>query len=200
MKAKDDPDSRKEEIFKAAVECFIEFGYNGSSMDLIAERAGITKRGLYYHFKSKDELFIKLFHYMNAQYYEKIPAYITSVSDPEKRLLLLVDIAREMTEKHADFLKFSQEFMAMSARRPEIRDVMTAYYREQVGKVRAIIEEGIREGKFVCPDAEKMARGMVLMTMGTFNVYFSLKPDFDLPEQHGFDITQIINCLKIKQA
>ena len=41
-----------------------------------------------------------------------------------------------------------------------------------------------------------MARAMVLLTMGAFNVYFSLDADFDISEQHTFDIEHLIRSLK----
>ena len=188
--------NRKEAIFDAALACFNKHGYYKTSMDMIADRAHMTKRGLYYHFTSKDELFISLFNYMNNKFYAQVPATAGAVADPEDRLLLFVKIARRGLSDHADFLKFSQEFIAIGVRKPKIRRVMTAYYKEQVDKVSRIIERGVTSGKFVRVDPLTMARAIVLITMGAFNVYFSLDADFNLADQHSFDIEQIIRCLK----
>ena len=43
-------------IVSAAVEEFLEKGYDRASMDAIAFRAGMSKGGLYHHFRNKDEL------------------------------------------------------------------------------------------------------------------------------------------------
>jgi TetR/AcrR family transcriptional regulator, regulator of cefoperazone and chloramphenicol sensitivity len=43
-------------ILDSATEVFAEHGYSGASMRDIAERLGITKAGLYYHFTSKEDL------------------------------------------------------------------------------------------------------------------------------------------------
>ena len=188
--------NRKEAIFDAALQCFIKNGYYKTSMDLIAESAGMTKRGLYYHFKSKDELFINLFNYMNEKFYEQIPRNAAGIMDPEERLMMFVKIARTVLSEHADFLKFSQEFMAIGMRKPKIRKVMTSYYKDQVQKISRTIEQAVTLGKFIAVDPLKMARAIVLMTMGAFNVYFSLDADFNLAEQHSFDVEQIIHCLK----
>jgi len=188
--------NRKEAIFTAAVHCFNENGYYKTSMDTIAERAGITKRGLYYHFKSKDELFIQLFNYMNEKYLETIPAVAARVSDPEERLRVFCKIATDFLAQNRDFLKFSQEFLSISVRKPEICKVMTSHYRKQVQKVSKTIEDGIAGGTFSATDTEKAARAIVLITMGAFNVYFSLNSDYDLVEQHIFDIGLIIKGLK----
>ena len=49
---------RTEEIVQAAVQEFLERGYEGASMDNIARRASLSKGGLYHHFRSKDEILI----------------------------------------------------------------------------------------------------------------------------------------------
>jgi AcrR family transcriptional regulator len=55
---------RAEQIFAAAYELFAAQGYHRTSMDAIAERAGVAKGTLYWYFKSKRELFIALFHHV----------------------------------------------------------------------------------------------------------------------------------------
>lgn len=46
----------KERIIKAAGKLFQNEGIRAVSVDAVAEKAGVTKRTLYYHFRSKDEL------------------------------------------------------------------------------------------------------------------------------------------------
>ncbi|MCP4200228.1 MAG: TetR/AcrR family transcriptional regulator [Proteobacteria bacterium] len=196
MKTKLEKKNRKEDIFMAAVACFNENGYYKASMDLIAKRAGMTKRGLYYHFKSKDELFIQLFHHMNVKYYNEIPLDAAETRDPEKRLQRFVKIARQVFSENQDFLKFSQEFRAIGTRKPEIREVMTSYYQEQVNKVQKTIDEGILAGKFDKIDSKKMAHALVLITMGAFDSYFSLDAGFDLADQHSFNVGHMIKGMK----
>lgn len=43
-------------LTRAAGEVFIKHGFNGASIDLIAESAGYTKGAVYFHFKNKEEL------------------------------------------------------------------------------------------------------------------------------------------------
>src|SRR5690349_9183010 len=53
---KRDPSETRQRIIAAADELFYGDGVRSVSVDAIAERAGITKRTLYYHFRSKDDL------------------------------------------------------------------------------------------------------------------------------------------------
>ena len=44
-------------IFESAIKIFSESGYRGATMDDIAANANLAKGTLYYHFKSKEEIF-----------------------------------------------------------------------------------------------------------------------------------------------
>jgi len=46
----------RQRIQQVAIELFTENGYEATSLREIAERLGVTKAALYYHFKSKDEI------------------------------------------------------------------------------------------------------------------------------------------------
>ena len=48
--------STRERILDAAADLFVEKGFAATSLREIAERVGVTKAALYYHFTSKDEL------------------------------------------------------------------------------------------------------------------------------------------------
>jgi len=82
--------------------------------------------------------------------------------------------------------------------KPEIRKVFASYYTDQVGRVRKIIEAGIDSGKFVHIDPDKMARAIVLITIGAFNVHFTLHAHFNLVDQHSFNINHMLRGLENK--
>lgn len=50
----------KQRIIDAAFEHFVRNGYEGTSLNTIAEAVGIRKASIYTHFKSKDALFLEL--------------------------------------------------------------------------------------------------------------------------------------------
>jgi AcrR family transcriptional regulator len=62
-----DASTTRARIIAAAVDLFYGEGIRSVSMDSVAERARVTKRTLYYHFRSKDEL---------------VAAYLTSRDQP----------------------------------------------------------------------------------------------------------------------
>ena len=50
----------RERILEEATRLFVARGYHGISMREIAERVGVSKAGLYYHFKDKEDLFLAI--------------------------------------------------------------------------------------------------------------------------------------------
>jgi AcrR family transcriptional regulator len=59
-------ETSRQRIIDAAYECFWRSGYTRTSLDTIAERAGLTKRTLYGYFRSKDDLLAAVMAYHNA--------------------------------------------------------------------------------------------------------------------------------------
>ena len=55
---------KKAAILSAALEIFNHFGYEKTSMNDIAAKAGVGKGSIYYYFESKEDIYIEL---MNAQ-------------------------------------------------------------------------------------------------------------------------------------
>lgn len=54
---KSDNVEREQRILKAAVDLFIHYGYDKTTVSDIARAAGVSKGAIYLHFKSKDDLF-----------------------------------------------------------------------------------------------------------------------------------------------
>jgi len=48
-------------ILEAALECFAQHGYGATGVAEICKRAGVTKGAFYYHFPSKQAVFLELF-------------------------------------------------------------------------------------------------------------------------------------------
>jgi AcrR family transcriptional regulator len=53
-------EQRRQQLFAVALELFAQRGYRPTTMDDIAERAGVTKPLLYQHFSSKRALYLEL--------------------------------------------------------------------------------------------------------------------------------------------
>ncbi|HEY4421816.1 MAG TPA: TetR/AcrR family transcriptional regulator, partial [Pseudonocardia sp.] len=77
---------RERQILDAAVAVFGERGYQAASMDVVAERVGVTKPVLYAHFGSKEGLLLACIARARAELLEVTTAAAESAHGPEEML------------------------------------------------------------------------------------------------------------------
>lgn len=90
---------KKEEIKHAALMLFAYKGYYGCTMQDIAEAVSLNKSSLYFHFKSKDELFLTVLEEKLEKYIKSIGVHIETVKNKP-----LKDFLFEVVKA---FIKFS---------------------------------------------------------------------------------------------
>ena len=96
----------RDRIQQVALELFAEHGYDGTSLRQIAERLGITKAALYYHFQSKDDIVTSLM----ADMFAKVDALTDWARDEPPTL----ETRHEVLRRYADLLKNSHSAMRFS--------------------------------------------------------------------------------------
>ncbi len=65
---------------------FYEKGYDGASMQDIAQAVGLTKAGLYHHVSSKDMLLFEIMNYGMDILDEEVLAKVKDIQDPREKL------------------------------------------------------------------------------------------------------------------
>lgn len=188
--------NRKETILNAALNCFTEYGYHKASMDMIAETAEITKRGLYYHFKSKDDLFIELFRFRGEKYFKILSENPFAGSGSEQRLRHFIEQGVKVLEKDDLFMRFLVEFISIAVRNPKVRKVVTGHYRESIQTIKQLLDEGVASGDFKAHPTEKMARTLYFSGLGKFFGRCSFEGEMDLLDQHMFDTEKILSGIR----
>ncbi len=77
---------RLREICRIAARVFYEKGYDGASMQDIAQAVHLTKAGLYHHVGSKDRLLFEIMNYGMDILDETVVEKAKSIEDPRERL------------------------------------------------------------------------------------------------------------------
>ncbi len=86
MDRKQNSSRKLREICRTAARVFYEKGYDGASMQDIAEAVGLTKAGLYHHVGSKDRLLFEIMNYGMDILDETVLSKVQSIRDPRERL------------------------------------------------------------------------------------------------------------------
>lgn len=156
----------RERIIEQATRLFVEHGYHGISMREIAEQAGVSKAGLYYHFRDKEDLFLAILT-ANIEQIEAIVAQARS-QEPTTRARItriLTEIGARAPEQRAIIRLASQELSQLS---PQARQIFVQLYHQKfTGQIESILAEGIGVGELRPMDA-RLATWLLLGMMFPF--------------------------------
>jgi AcrR family transcriptional regulator len=91
---------RKEEILDVATRLFAERGYDGTSMNDVAERVGMRKASLFYHFATKDALYEAVLDRLVATLQTALEAIYVSSGTYQDRLDAVTDTVVTLLSSH----------------------------------------------------------------------------------------------------
>jgi AcrR family transcriptional regulator len=89
----------RERVLEAALALFAEHGVNGTSLQMIADRLGVSKAAVYYQFHSKDEIVLAVV----APVFDDITRAVTiaeAMSSPEAQREVALSAMVELTVRH----------------------------------------------------------------------------------------------------
>jgi AcrR family transcriptional regulator len=82
----EDSKGRHHAILETAARVICEKGYEGASIQDIAEACGLTKAGLYHHIRSKEHLLLEIMNYGMDVFEEQVLNQVLPIPDPLERL------------------------------------------------------------------------------------------------------------------
>ncbi|MEV6021330.1 TetR/AcrR family transcriptional regulator [Streptomyces sp. NPDC002667] len=137
----------KAEIRAVALELFTEQGYEATSLREIAERLGVTKAALYYHFPSKEDIVRSLFTEHLAALDELVSWARSQPPGPELRAQVIdrmIDVASEQKLPVMRFALANHHLLKdLSPDRESVLERLNALYASLTGPD-ASIEEALR--------------------------------------------------------
>ncbi|HVV35592.1 MAG TPA: TetR/AcrR family transcriptional regulator [Acidimicrobiales bacterium] len=96
---------RRQQLVDTALDLFAAKGLHGTSMDDIAEAAGVTKPVLYQHFRSKRALFLELLDQVGRQLLSAIAAATANATSPRQQVELgLTAYFQFVADHHSSFV------------------------------------------------------------------------------------------------
>jgi AcrR family transcriptional regulator len=153
-------------ILAAATAGFAEQGYDATGVAEICRRANVSKGAFYYHFSSKQELFLELLQRWLAVLDEQLEEMRTTGASVPEELLDMAQIIQQVFEVAEAQLPMFLEFWNKAAHDPAVWKATIAPYRRYRAFFAAMIERGINEGTLRPVDPGTVARVIVSLAVG----------------------------------
>jgi TetR/AcrR family transcriptional regulator len=140
-------------ILEAARDEFAEYGLAGARVDRIAQRAGVNKAMIYYHFSSKENLYHEVF----RSFFRHVAGLMKETLDRRRSL---EDLVREVADLYARLV------IKVSSMRPVMLRELANPHSDILGQIADIlIESGLPRVIF-----EKLTEGQAEGTVRDINV------------------------------
>lgn len=147
-------DRRKAEIVRTATTLLSRQGYQGMSLEEVAERTDIAKATLYHYFSGKDELVAAVLEALTVDVNERLEAELAGVADAG-HLERLRTLIREQVRILTDTAPEVATLFSWPNAWPESFDpTMKDSRRRHDAIFRRVVEAGMAAGEFDCPDAD----------------------------------------------
>lgn len=129
--------STRERILDVALDLFIEKGFDKTSLREIAERLGFSKAALYYHFASKDDIFLALHHRLHEFGHRAIEELGQVPAGPESWGRLLEHLVDDMLDNRKIFVMHERNRAAFEHLHDQDHDDSHDDLQEQMRRVLA---------------------------------------------------------------
>lgn len=104
-------EARRRAMREAALSFFSHYGLHGTSLDQVAERAGVSKTNLLYHYPSKEALYVAVLHETLAIWKKPFEA-LSDELEPTEALRHYIRLKLEISRDHVEASKlFCLEIM-----------------------------------------------------------------------------------------
>ncbi len=144
----------RDQILAEATRLFVAEGYVGMSMRLLAEQVGVSKAGLYYHFKDKESLFLAILTENLLEIEAIIQQARAQGSTARERIeRIFRGIFARSPEQQAIIRLASQE--AGHLRPTTRRAFRQLYHQKFLWQIQEVLQEGMDAGELRVMDAQQ---------------------------------------------
>jgi AcrR family transcriptional regulator len=158
---------RRAQLLLVALEVFAERGFHPTSMNELAEAAGVTKPVLYQHFRSKRDLYRQVLTDVGDQLLDAITKATAAAETPREQAEL--GFAAYFRFVHDDRAAFAVLFGGGTRRDPEFASLVDRVEDAVADAIAALIDvEGLSP-----TDRHRLAHGLVGLAEGTSRAWMA---------------------------
>lgn len=193
-RTKEDAELTRQLLLKSALTVFAERGYTNTRLSDIAEKAGVTRGAIYWHFGNKRELLIDLVKNQVDPYFEIIAQVVSESISARKKLEKILRIILEKFNNDREFLanhKFNFVELKMKNEIPEIKEFIKRKFLNFRTIIQKLVETGISTGEFrrINPDSITAVFATIVAGCGAI----AMNNEISLPIDQDYMIDILLN-------
>lgn len=173
----------RDKILRAATSVFAEKGFEAASMDDIVQASGVSKGGIYWHFKSKDEMIAAVFRELFEQEIEQMAALVVAGGSASERLAQIMRASVADVQALDAELPFTLEIYAQAARQEALGEVLQAYFSRYHAMLTELVAQGVAQGEFRPVDPADTALTLMSLFEGLLLLWVFSHDALDLSRQ-----------------
>jgi len=155
------------EILEAARKVFSKKGFNDTTVDDIAEAAGVAKGTVYLYFRSKREIYLAALTQGIARLNEETRERVEAPDAIEAKILAFIGTRVRYFEENRDFFKiYHSEFGNILIHPAHLHKDFKELYCQQARMLESVLREASMQGEIRCTRADSTALVIYEMTRG----------------------------------
>jgi len=155
-------------ILAAAAEAFAERGYDATGVAEICERAGVSKGAFYYHYQTKQALFLTLIDVWLQELNRALGQTDSDNTTVPDRVLAMSGRFQDILTSRTPQLALIMEFWTQASRDEAMRQAVLSHYRAFQQFFVDLIELGVAEGTLSPIDPAAGGQVFLSLTSGLF--------------------------------
>jgi AcrR family transcriptional regulator len=166
----------RDALVDAAAEVFVRRGFEGASLDEIAETAGFTRGAIYKHFEGKDDLFLAVFDRTNERV---ITVFADALEERGAEAMLDAHTSAQMWSRlmpDSDMLTLEREFHLYELRHPDVHAKSAAQRQRTRDLIAGFIDEETAAAGYRLKIPAETAAGILLSSSAGFALAAQLDP------------------------
>ena len=150
-----DPEGTKADILAVAQQEFANKGLHGARIDTISARTKTTKRGIYYYFGGKSQLYAAVIERAYVELMQSEANLLIGDSDPREALKRIAEFIFDFFDDHPDFIRLLITENIHEARYVKKSKLLKSMPSTIVQKIAEVLRRG-QEGGVFRPDVDPL--------------------------------------------
>lgn len=157
----------EESLVRAAYRLIASKGIERTTLQDIADAAGVSKALAVYYFKTKENLLLAAIRWVLARVAERMTSALTSVEEPEERVRVMLDTIFVDPRRNRDFYLAYTALIGEAARNERFNELNTTFRSIMNAAYADLIRAG-QNTVFVLDSVEEAAMGVRALIDGFF--------------------------------